>query len=254
MFYFQDASWGWCLNLQDHQHSLSLATNPVYNAVPCFPRDNIVGNRLCDECKKSALPSVCHMLESILWVISQACWPTTRCQVVQIVPSISRQFVSKLLTILQLIRVLLAWIDDIIQIRAWDFVVKLLHFFVFQFTVSLNAFLSMSFHVVRPRYCVCLRFSPSGQFFVCFSRNTRFKHLLILFNNCFIRFAFPLRTWSRNDVVVNIQNCFSISSTWEPYSASFQTFLMSSTRIDRNDLYSMNEHTFPIRYFLPSKF
>ena len=53
-----------CVNLHPQQ-SLSLETNLVCNAVPCFPCDNIVGNRLCDECKKSALPSVCHIPESI---------------------------------------------------------------------------------------------------------------------------------------------------------------------------------------------
>ena len=51
---------------QSRQQSLSLETNPVNNAVACFPHDNIVGNRLCDEYKKSALPIVCHMPESIL--------------------------------------------------------------------------------------------------------------------------------------------------------------------------------------------
>ena len=96
------------LRPQDRQQSLSLETNPVCDVVQCFPHDNIVRNRLCDECKKSALLIVCHMLESILWLISQACWPTTECQVVQFLPrtSISRQPVSKLLTILQLIQVL----------------------------------------------------------------------------------------------------------------------------------------------------
>ena len=43
-----------------------LGTNPVCNAVPCFLPDNIVGNWLCDERKKSALLIVCHEPESIL--------------------------------------------------------------------------------------------------------------------------------------------------------------------------------------------
>ena len=54
--------------------------NPIYSAVPCFPHDNIVGNRLCNECMKSILIVVCHMPESILWLILQACLRTTRCQ------------------------------------------------------------------------------------------------------------------------------------------------------------------------------
>ena len=161
MFYFQKYTRHFLrliFNPQDHQHSLSLGTNPVHNAVPCVPRDNIVGNRLCDECKKSALLSVCHMLESILWVISQACWPTTRCQVVQIVPSFQDNLWANLWHFFSNWFEFLLYL--IIQTRAWDFV-KLLHFLVFQFTVSLNAFLSMSFHVVRPRYGFCLRFFPS---------------------------------------------------------------------------------------------
>ena len=80
------------------------------NAVPSCPHDNIVDSQSCDEYRKSALSIFCHMPE----LISQACLLTTRCQVVQFVPStsISRQFVSKLLTFLQRIRVLPAWIDD----------------------------------------------------------------------------------------------------------------------------------------------
>ena len=98
---------------QGRQQRLSLGADPIYNAVPCFPHDNSVGIRLCDECKKSVLLIFFHMLLSIWWLISQASWPTTECQVVQFVPgtSISRQFVSKLLTILQQTRVRPAWID-----------------------------------------------------------------------------------------------------------------------------------------------
>ena len=59
------------------------------------------------------LPIVCHMPESILWLPSQVSWPTTECLVFQFVPStsISIQFVSKLVTNLQLIHVLPAWLD-----------------------------------------------------------------------------------------------------------------------------------------------
>ena len=62
----------------------------------------IVGNRLCDECKKSILLVFCHMPESIQWLIVQVC---------SLIQRILRQFVSKLLTILQLIRVPPAWHD-----------------------------------------------------------------------------------------------------------------------------------------------
>ena len=98
---------------QGLKQSLRLGLNPIYSAVPSFPHDNLVGNRLCHECKKWILLVVYHISESTLWLIVQACWSIIECQVVQFVPSISisRQFESKLLTILQLIRVLPAWID-----------------------------------------------------------------------------------------------------------------------------------------------
>ena len=37
------------LNPQGRQQSLSLGINPVDNAEPCYPHDNIVGSHLCDE-------------------------------------------------------------------------------------------------------------------------------------------------------------------------------------------------------------
>ena len=40
-------------SLQGPQQSLSLGINPIDNAEPCFPRDNIVGDHSCDECKLS---------------------------------------------------------------------------------------------------------------------------------------------------------------------------------------------------------
>ena len=158
MFYFQKYTrhlQRLILSPEDRQQSLSLETNPVCNAVPCFPHDNIVKKRLCDECKKSVSLNVCRMPESILWLVSQACWPTTECHVVQFVPrtSISRQFVSKLLTILQLIRVPPVWIDD-------------------------NTSKDLKLCAVAPLSCLLVH--PSN--FRYSSRNTWFKHLLIQFS------------------------------------------------------------------------
>ena len=102
------------LSPQGRQQNLGLGTNPIGNAVPCFPHDNIDGNRLCDECKKSSLLVVCHMPESILWLLLQVwCLTIKKCQVVQFVPntSMTRQFVSKLLIILQQSQVPPDWID-----------------------------------------------------------------------------------------------------------------------------------------------
>ena len=89
--------------------NLNLGKNQIDNAEPCFPHDNIAGSHLC-----AILPVVCHMPESILWLLLQVCWPTTECLVFRFVPntSISIQFVSKLLTILQMIQFLPVWIDD----------------------------------------------------------------------------------------------------------------------------------------------
>ena len=53
-------------NLQDHQESLSLGINPVDNAVPHNPHDNIVDSLVYDECMRLILLFVCRMLESIL--------------------------------------------------------------------------------------------------------------------------------------------------------------------------------------------
>ena len=52
------------LNPQGRQQRLSLGINPVNNAEPCCPHDNIAGDHLRDECMKSILPNVCHKLLS----------------------------------------------------------------------------------------------------------------------------------------------------------------------------------------------
>ena len=44
------------LGLQGPQQSLSLGINTICIAEPCFPHSNIVGIRLCDECKTLILP------------------------------------------------------------------------------------------------------------------------------------------------------------------------------------------------------
>ena len=67
------------------------------------------------------------------------------------------------------------------------------------------------------------------------------------------RCVHPIFSWSRNDHLRDPQ-VSSISSTLEPYAASFQLFLMSSTNTDKNNPgFPMNKQTFQIRYFFPSK-
>ena len=56
------------------------------------------------------LPIVCRKPESILWLLLQVCWQTMKCLVSQFVPR-TRQFVSILVRILQLIQVLPFRID-----------------------------------------------------------------------------------------------------------------------------------------------
>ena len=36
------------LSPHDRQQNLSLGVNPIENAEPCFPHDNIVGSHLCE--------------------------------------------------------------------------------------------------------------------------------------------------------------------------------------------------------------
>ena len=81
-------------------------TNPIDNAVLHFTRDNIDGS-LCNECKKLIVQIICHKSVSILWLSVQVCSLTMKCLAHQFVPSTSMsiQFVSKLLTIPQLIQV-----------------------------------------------------------------------------------------------------------------------------------------------------
>ena len=96
-----------------------------------------------------------------------------------------KHYKSILLTLLQLIPVPPS-------ARTWD--VAQLFLLFCQFAISLDVFLSMSFHVVGPRNRLCVRFFPPWQLFSCSSRNSWFEHLCILFNKCFIRFAFTLTT------------------------------------------------------------
>ena len=53
------------LSPQGRQQNLSLGTNPIDDAEPCYPHDNIVGSHLCDECMKSTELNVGHKLLSI---------------------------------------------------------------------------------------------------------------------------------------------------------------------------------------------
>ena len=91
------------MSIQDLQQNLSLGTDPIDNAEPCFPHDNTVDSHLCDECTKSNELSFGRKLLCIWRLIEQVCLQTKECLVYECVPSTSilRQFESILLTILQ---------------------------------------------------------------------------------------------------------------------------------------------------------
>ena len=111
------------LNLQSLEQNLSLDINPICTVVLYYPRDSIVDSYLCDECKKSNEPSVCHKLLSILWLFWQVCLRTKECQVYQFVlntsfkriwETYSGQFSNRFqLLLLEVV---------IIQARSWNFV------------------------------------------------------------------------------------------------------------------------------------
>ena len=84
--------------------------SPNLHCCAVFTQDDIVGNRLCDECTRSNVPSVCHMLLSISLPHAQSYSQTIKCQVSQNVPN-TEQFVSTLSAILLLIHFPLLWID-----------------------------------------------------------------------------------------------------------------------------------------------
>ena len=66
--------------ISSRQQSLSLETDPIDNAEPCCPHDNIVGSHLCDECMKSTLPNVCRKPESMLRLLLQVRCQKTSCE------------------------------------------------------------------------------------------------------------------------------------------------------------------------------
>ena len=223
----QDCPWGWFrqgLQLQGRQQSLSLGTIPIDNVVLHFPRDNSDGSLLYDECMKLILLIVCRKPESILWLLLQVCWQIIKCQVVLSVPdtSMSRQFVSILLTILQLIQVPLSWNGD-------------------HPSKDLRlSFTALSFcspvRNISHRICwaspsmdhatvLAWGFPHTGNFWVATAENWDLN--ISLYRS--IMFSFGLHSRWVQDQAVS-----STSSTWEPYSA-MPAILMSSTYTDKNN-------------------
>ena len=92
----------------------SLETIVICIVVLCFPHNNVACVLLCDECMRSNVLIVCHILLSISVPHEQVCSQTKEYQASQYVPNIdtSEQFVSKPQIILQLIHFILLKVDD----------------------------------------------------------------------------------------------------------------------------------------------
>ena len=59
-------------SLQGLLQNQSLETILICSVVLCFPENNIACIHMCDECKRSNVPNVCHMLLSIYFVTARA--------------------------------------------------------------------------------------------------------------------------------------------------------------------------------------
>ena len=139
------------LNLPGVPQNLRLEVDPVDNAEPCCSHDKIVCRHVCDECKKSNLPSVFHKLLSTLWLLEQACLLTRECRAHQLVPNpgISRHVENIHQIILRLSNSSFSrlWSSE----QGVETLENCCVLFVCPFTLPLDALLSMSFHFVRPR-------------------------------------------------------------------------------------------------------
>ena len=172
----------------------------IDGAEPCYPHDNIVSSHLCDECMILISLSVCHMLLSIWWLIEL----TSECQNSELVPdtNISKQIVSKLWKILQLIQV-----PPTDSSWTWNFA-KLLCHFVCQFTIFLNAF----FEHVLPCRRTTQQFLPENfSILIIFQllqqkildSNTCLCSSILISFNLHSRWVHPICTWTRIDVCLS---------------------------------------------------
>ena len=245
------------LSPHGRQQSLSLGINPVDITVPCYPHGNSDNSHSCDEYGKSALLVVCHMPESILWLILQARSRTTRCQVVQFVPStsISRQFVSKLLTTLQLIPVLPVCIDDHPNKEAKLWIVAPL-------CLPLHSIVQHIFEHVPPCRRSTLPFvsevSATPVLFLLLQQKyvtqTFSRTVQWLFHSVCIHVECIPSTHGQETMCVRqYPRLSSISSTWEPYSASCQPFWCHLRFLTEITLVSDERTYIPSSEFVPNQ-
>ena len=207
----------------------NLGIDPIDNAVSYYPHDKSVGSHLCDERMNSNELNVGHKPLPIWWMIKQICSLTMECEAYQFVPktSMSRQFVSKLLTILQLIRVLPAWIDDhpstclrLCKVAPLSFLpVHSIPRRIFEHVlpcrettqpISREAFSQPGNFSVTPAEIRDSNISLYSFIRTSFGWHSRWVH--------------SKDTWSRNEVGSSRTTFFIKFSTWRPCSGSFQPF------------------------------
>ena len=141
-------------NLSSHRQNRNLEIIPIYSDVQCFPHDNIDWIHLCDECKRSNVLNVCHMLSCTSWWHEQACSQTTRYQVYQFDPTTDISdnlwaFFDNSPT--DPISSSLDWWSSIIGIAT------LCNCWVVLFAISFHAFLCMTLTIIGPWRNVCFR-------------------------------------------------------------------------------------------------
>ena len=141
----------------ESSRSPAKSVNPIDNADPSYPHDNAVwwmyeinlSKRLSQACVHLAPDPVSlftdHGMSSLPIRAKYKHFKTNCEQYFWFLSNWSKFLLLELM---------------IIQAWAWNFV-QLLSLPVFQVAVSLNAFWSMSFHVVGPRNGLCVRFYPS---------------------------------------------------------------------------------------------
>ena len=116
----------------------------------------------------------------------------------------------------------------IIQAKKWNFV-QLLCLFVHQLVISFNALLSMSFHVVWWRDRCCVRMLRHTQFSVAGAEIRDSNPSLYISQQCSrsVRIhvaCIPNTHGQEMMLVLQDPQVSLISSTWESYSAFFQSF------------------------------
>ena len=126
----------------------------------------------------------------------------------------------------------------IIQARTGNFV-KLLCLLLHQFATSVNALLSMSFHIVGRCNGFLHEVFPSKQLVCTSSRNTWLEHSRYIdrwvIRSMRIHVECIPSTRDRSMMLVRPnQHSLSRSVTWAQYSAPFQPFLLPSTYTDKN--------------------